>query len=135
STVKGNSAGITGSGCGNGIFNIRTLDVTNSTIAGNLPGLFGKTNGGGLCNHWDGGKATLTNVTITGNSSGAGLGGGIVAYPAQGGLVVLQNTIVAGQVAGADCANTGLSSSGHNIDSDGSCSLTAAGDLPHSSIK
>ena len=67
---------------------------------------------------------TLTNTTINGNSA-VDDGGGIFD---QGGNAILKNTIVSNSPSGGDCSGT-VTSSGHNLDSDGSCGLTGTGDL------
>ncbi|MET7934159.1 right-handed parallel beta-helix repeat-containing protein [Streptomyces sp. NPDC005322] len=128
--------------------------VTNSTIAGNRvtnpgdrPGSLGGYGGGidirGL------GPVEILNSTVIGNRSSDG-GGGINIAPAYLdslprpipdvidlplGRLTLRNSIVAGNTvdgAAADCekAFATIASRGHNIDSDGSCRLTAVGDLP-----
>ncbi|MFF0001081.1 choice-of-anchor Q domain-containing protein [Streptomyces avermitilis] len=144
STVSGNAAGEAG-----GIRFDDSGTVTNSTIAGNRvtdpgdrPGSLGGYGGGidirGL------GTVEILDSTITGNRS-SHHGGGINIAPAYldslpapiPGLVdlplgrlVLRNSIVAGNTA--DCAKAFaiIASRGHNIDGDGSCRLTATGDLP-----
>jgi CSLREA domain-containing protein len=64
------------------------------------------------------GAATLTNVTITRNT-----GSGI----SSGGAVELENSLVAAN-DDSNCNGT-VESLGHNLDDDGSCSLDGAGDL------
>jgi hypothetical protein len=120
STVSGNSAN-----AGGGIYNTGILNMTNSTVSGN-----NAANGGGIDNA-DGGSATLTNSTVSGNSTpGSGSGGGINNQT--GGTLNLFNSIVANQVSGGDCTNSGIiTSNGYNLDSNGSCNLTATGDLPN----
>ncbi|MGV9454864.1 choice-of-anchor Q domain-containing protein [Streptomyces sp. NPDC003635] len=145
STVSRNAAGEAG-----GIRFDDTGTVTNSTIAdnrvvdpGDRPGSLGGYGGGidirGL------GTVQILNSTITGNSSSDG-GGGINIAPAYLdslpgpvdlplGRMTLRNTVVADNTvdgAAADCdkAFATIVSLGHNIDADGSCHLTAAGDLP-----
>ena len=68
---------------------------------------------------------SLTNTTVTGNSSPSG--GGIRR---DGGLTTLTNTTIANNASGGDCSGA-MTSLGHNLDGDGSCSLSvASGDLP-----
>ncbi|WP_406263043.1 hypothetical protein OHT93_00355 [Streptomyces sp. NBC_00191] len=148
STVSGNLAGEAG-----GIRFDDSGTVINSTISdnrvtdpGDRPGSLGGYGGGvdirGL------GTVEFLNSTITGNSSTHG--GGINIAPAYLdslpgpirdildlplGHLILQNSIVAGNTsegASGDCerAFADIASHGHNIDGDGSCHLTAAGDLP-----
>jgi Right handed beta helix region len=115
STISDNTAF-----AGGGLFNNSnsTLTLTNSTISGNTA-----TYGGGLLNE---GTLTLTHSTISGNA--ATYGGGLLnADP-----LTLANSIVA-KNQGGDCDNvTGgsITSQGYNLDSDGSCHLTAPTDLP-----
>ncbi|WP_405810764.1 CSLREA domain-containing protein [Streptomyces sp. NBC_00210] len=149
STVSGNIAGEAG-----GIRFDDSGTVINSTIAdnhvtdpGDRPGSLGGYGGGvdirGL------GTVEFLNSTITGNSSTHG-GGGINIAPAYLdslpapirdildlplGHLTLQNSIVAGNAGegtSGDCekAFADIASHGHNMDGDGSCHLTAAGDLP-----
>jgi len=101
-----------------------TLHLTNDTISGNTA----NDNGGGIYN------ATgifLTNVTLVSNTA-SGNGGGIFndesnAYP--------KNTIIAAnQSVDGNCSSSQFAavvSQGHNLASDNTCSLTAAGDLPN----
>ncbi|WP_128429497.1 choice-of-anchor Q domain-containing protein [Streptomyces cyaneus] len=150
STVSGNAAGEAG-----GIRFDDSGTVTNSTIAdnrvtdpGDRPGSLGGYGGGidirGL------GTVQILNSTITGNRSSDG-GGGINIAPAYLdslptplpdivdlplGHMSLRNSVVAGNTVDgttADCekAFATITSLGRNIDGDGSCRLTAAGDLPH----
>ena len=96
-----------------------TVIVINSTIRGNS---VSGGSGGGVDND---GLLTITNGTITDNSSANG--GGIF----NGGTVDLVNTIVAINKFGDDCSPDGFTSLGHNLDSDGTCSLTDPTDLPN----
>jgi CSLREA domain-containing protein len=149
STVSGNVAGEAG-----GIRFDDTGTVTNSTIAdnrvtnpGNRPGSLAGY-GGGIDIRGTG-PVEILNSTITGNRSSDG-GGGINIAPAYLdslpspipdiidlplGRITLRNSIIAGNTADgapADCkkAFATIASMGHNLDGDGSCRLTAAGDLP-----
>ncbi|MEU9670490.1 choice-of-anchor Q domain-containing protein [Streptomyces bobili] len=150
STISANAAGEAG-----GIRFDDSGTVTNSTIVGNRvtdpgdrPGSLGGYGGGidirGL------GTVEILNSTITGNRS-SHRGGGINIAPAYLdslphpipdivdlplGHLVLRNSIVAGNSTDdgtGDCAKAfaTIASRGHNIDGDGSCRLTAAGDFPH----
>ncbi len=141
STVSGNMAV-----AGGGMHSQGTLTLNGSTISGNTT----TAEGGGIRNQ--GGTATLTNSTISGNAAGADRGGGgIVNFNeatlilesstvsanmagAGGGIfnegsVILKNAIMANNIGG-DCFG-GIISDGHNLDSDGTCGLGAAGDLPN----
>ena len=116
-TVSGNSAT-----AGGGIINDGDgkLEIANSTVSGNTAA----TSGGGIANT---GTTSLANATVSGNS--ATDGSGILNIDA--GLVALKNTIVAANTTGPDCGgDTPINSAGHNLDSDGTCGLAAAGDLP-----
>ncbi len=92
--------------------------MTNSTVSGNTAG----NNAGGIYN---GGELFLVHCTVTQNSSPSG--GGIVN--GVGDVLELQNTIVANNLGGGDFAGDPPISLGFNLDSDGSGSLAAAGDL------
>jgi hypothetical protein len=116
STISGNVAS-----AGGGISNYMgvPMTLTNSTISGN-----NATEGGGIFN---GGSATLKNSTVSLN--GGGQGGGI--WNDSTGTLNLTSSIVATQTSGGDCLNNFsiIHSFGFNLDSDGTCSLTATGDL------
>jgi hypothetical protein len=114
STISGNS-----SGYGGGVLNAGIFNMTNSSVSGNTA-----PDGGGIYNG-NIGTVNLTNSTVSGNS--ATTGGGIANY----GTVNLTNSIVANQASGGDCAGSLATSAGYNLDSDGSCNLTATGDLPN----
>ncbi|MHC4609460.1 MAG: choice-of-anchor Q domain-containing protein [Planctomycetota bacterium] len=116
STITGNAAG-SGGGIFNGGLNVATISIDNSTISGNIG-----SSGGGL-NNGNGASAVISNSTVTDNE-----GGGIVNF----GPLSLKNTIVAiNGFFGSDndCAGDPPSSAGHNLDSDGTCDLTASGDI------
>lgn len=102
---------------GGGVFNSGSARISNSTLSANAAG----TGGGGLQNISS--DVTLDSVTIAQNS-----GGGLRNT---GGFVLVRRSIVATN-SGGDCqqASGSLTSQGSNIDSDDSCSLTAAGDRP-----
>jgi len=116
STIAFNSAAVQGGGIGN--YEGGVLAVVNSTISSNEA-----ASGGGIYNE---SIATLLNSTIVTN--GASNGGNI--YVDSGGTLELANSIVAMNTLGNDCAGI-VSSLGHNIDSDGSCSLLDPDDLPN----
>ena len=99
-----------------------TLTIANSTISGNSAA----SHGGGIEN----GSALptqtqliITNSTIIGNS--AAVGGGVRNL----GTAKLTNTIIANSPSGGDCSGGIITSLGHNLDSDGTCGLGAAGDI------
>ncbi|MFJ7345547.1 choice-of-anchor Q domain-containing protein [Streptomyces sp. NPDC101110] len=149
STVSQNTAGEAG-----GIRFDDTGTVTNSTIAdnrvtnpGDRPGSLAGY-GGGIDIRGTG-AVEILNSTITGNRSSDG-GGGINIAPAYLdslpapipdivdlplGRLTLRNSVIANNTvegAPADCkkAFATITSQGNNLDGDGSCRLTAAGDLP-----
>ena len=103
-------------GLGGGIYNFGTLAISYSTISGNYAG-----NGGGFYNERNNGanggsKATLTDVTISGNSADSG-GGGIDNH----GAVTLTNTTISGNTAhtGGDIENDGAATLDNTIVSNG----------------
>jgi CSLREA domain-containing protein len=104
---------------GGGIWNNGNLSLTNVTISSNYAG---GLRGGGI---WNGKAATLTNVTVTFNQAGQ-FGGGIRNSVL--GTITLKNTIVANSPFGGNCAGT-ITSNGHNLDSDNTCSFAGTGDL------
>lgn len=149
STVSRNVAGEAG-----GIRFDATGTVTNSTIAdnrvtnpGDRPGSLAGY-GGGIDIRGTG-PVEILNSAIVGNRSSDG-GGGINIAPAYLdslpapipdiidlplGRMTLRNSIIAGNTvdgAPADCkkAFATIASQGHNLDGDGTCRLTATGDLP-----
>jgi CSLREA domain-containing protein len=106
------------------------------TLADELSGY-----GGGI-DHRGGNDVAIVSSTITGNHALKG-GGGVnsgqgyapVTEETSLGRVRLRNSIVAQNTSEAGPANCHVAaqvieSTGHNLDSDGSCFLTAAGDLP-----
>lgn len=96
--------------------------------------------GGGI-DHRGGALLEIVNSTIAGNHAlkgGGGIGAGQAYTPVSDqlplGRVTLRNTIVAGNTSDAgplDCRTNQVpfESLGHNLDTDGSCFLTAGGDL------
>jgi predicted outer membrane repeat protein len=115
STVSHNTATY-----GGGLTNFNVMTLTQSTVSGNTA----SGGGGGLVN---GGLLTLTASTISGNTA-AGKGGGLYS----GGPLTLTASLVAQNPDGGDCFIDGpwSRSQGYNLDSDGSCQLTAATDRP-----
>lgn len=145
STVSGNNAGV--DGVGGGIYNNGALTLTNSTVSDNAAGI-----GGGIAND-DGGRASITNSTISGNNantSGYGGGGAIFVGSAvtitnstlsgnrasDGGeiyiaeeAVTLISSIVANSPSGEkNCNGPYATDGGYNLDSDGSCGLSRSTD-------
>jgi len=130
SAITGNTAG----GDGGGLYMFGDGTITNTTVSGNTSEQF--DSGGGI---WVVGNLTLLNVTIADNIAEttpapqvsanafgvpADVGGGIFNADAN---VTVKNTIIANN-EGGDCGGGGVTSDGHNLDSDGSCVLTGTGD-------
>jgi CSLREA domain-containing protein len=131
STVARNSAGFAGGGIFNstGSFSDapNSLTLINSTISTNTAASQTGPDtgrGGGVFNDPNG-VVDSVNSTIVGNS--AKVAGGNL-FNGQNGSLRLTNTIVAASGAGANCVGT-ITSGGHNLASDTSCGLSAAGDL------
>jgi CSLREA domain-containing protein len=117
STFYGNVADIIGGGINNWVYGIVT--ITNSTFTANRSG-----SGGAIYNQTES-SLTIVNSTISGNS--ASEGGGIY----NDGSTSLSNTVIANSFSGGDCFGA-IIDGGHNIDSDGTCSLDPAnGSLPN----
>jgi hypothetical protein len=119
SSVTNSSAG-----AGAGIANAGTLELTNSTVSGNVA----VTQGGGVMTS---GNATITHATITDNSA-TGEGGGVrvIGLP----VVTLTGTILDGNVAGSglDCSGV-VGGGGFNLvgNTAAPCTYTGTGsDLP-----
>lgn len=138
--------------CGGGIMNSGNLTLNRVTLDHNQTSGFV---GGGAILNGSSSAITLTNVTLSTNSSNAvGSAGGalmnegsaiaaltnvsVVSNTApsgggifnNGGTVSLKNTIVAYSASGGNCAGATISSSGYNLSSDTSCSsFSATGDL------
>ncbi|WP_203715858.1 choice-of-anchor Q domain-containing protein [Asanoa siamensis] len=108
---------------GGGVYNASdaTALIENTTISGNVA----QTSGGGLYSDADAGLRVV-NATITLNLSpyGAGVGhepGGSVNFPVEPSTSVLfRNTLVAGNLVGAECSFA-VGSEGGNLDSGDSC--------------
>ena len=94
------------------------LNLTNVTISGNTAsGSAAMTTSGHA-------TSVLTNVTIAANSSGDS-GYALANYA----TTTLENTIIDDETRSC-VAGEPITSSGHNIDSDGTCQLTGTGDMP-----
>ena len=118
STIYANEAGWSGGGIQNNLASSITL--SNATISGNIA----KVDGGGVYNV-GGGAITMTNTTI--NANRAEFNGGSI-FNVDGTASII-NTIVTNNDRGNDCFGV-LTSNGHNISSDGTCTaLTATGDM------
>lgn len=117
------------SGSGGGIYNNveaitgpNKLTITNSTISGNSAAGVG----GGL-RSMDSAVTELSNVTFRNNSSIVQSGQSISILA---GTMTVKNTILAISGSGTNCGGGGvITSQGYNLASDGSCQLTATGDL------
>ena len=146
STLSGNLAGSTGGAIDN---NRGVLDITESTLDHNQSDYGGAVynqdssalsnvtvsansaviSGGGLLNIGSSHTLTATNVTVADNTSplGGDIHNGSVDGLGEPGLVSLSNTLIVRSVIGGDCSGP-ITSLGHNLDSDGSCGLSAVGD-------
>jgi hypothetical protein len=96
------------------------LTLINSTISGNTA----QRNGGALIAQV--GYVNIVNSTLAGNTAGGAGGIEVVGTP-----VTLKNTIVANNAVTncRDFLGGNVMSAGHNLQSDGSCSLTQPTDL------
>jgi hypothetical protein len=129
STIEGNTAG----NVGGGIRSLGNITLTNSTLSGNTSTAWY----GGAAFHTDG-VMQLVNSTVTNNvSNPSGPAALFVGtFTSAGATLRLTNTIVANNTsAGCFAGFFGsgavvLASGGHNVASDGSCNLAAAGDRP-----
>jgi len=115
STVRGNTAP---SGAGIHLEAGTTGTITASTVSGN-------TAGGGITSK---GTLTVAGSTIANNAGAPGV-------QAASGVTTLRGSIIASPVSPAtNCSAPAgggtITSGGHNLASDGSCSLSAAGDKP-----
>ena len=109
------------------MFSFGSLAVANSTFSGNstLPGQgggFERAQNESLGAIFALGPAALDSVTVTGSSA--------VGIYNSGGRVTLTNSLVGLQSSGADCGGSPITSADFNLDSDGSCDLTAPNDQP-----
>jgi len=135
-TISGNEiTGATGAGSG-----IAASDgnwaVTNSTISGNTETAGTQVDGGGAFISNAAGGTSLTSTwifdTIAGNAAGSTSQGG--NFNVQGGALNLQESIVAGGVAGGSASNCfvsggSLNSLGYNLIDDTSCGTPATSDI------
>jgi CSLREA domain-containing protein len=108
---------------GGGVFNDGALNLTNVTIAENRA-----ASGSGIYNVENIQSLNLTNTTIVSNSNSSGSSGSGIFNA--GTALTPKNTLIAHNGTLGNCAGSGsISSAGHNLTSDGTCSFTAAGDL------
>ncbi|MDX1416920.1 MAG: right-handed parallel beta-helix repeat-containing protein [Candidatus Promineifilaceae bacterium] len=115
STISSNSAYF-----GGGVGNYQgTITIDNSTISGNSA-----NDGGGISNGF--GTVIVTNSTINGNMA-TDFGSSIT----NAGSLTLRNTMVANGQGAINCSGEAITSQGYNLDSDNTCNLIAAGDLPN----
>ncbi|MEM9387460.1 MAG: choice-of-anchor Q domain-containing protein [Pseudomonadota bacterium] len=108
-----------------GDFGPTTVSISSSTISANQAGI----SGGGI---HVGINAMLTARSSTIANNFAPNGGAGIANDGELSSIRLSNTIVAGNAPAPDCfaSNLAIESAGANLDSDDSCNLTAANDLP-----
>jgi hypothetical protein len=129
SAFSGNSATGGFSGYGGGTCNAGTgtMTIVNCTFSGNdaVGGTEGK--GGGIYNQ--GGTTVMTYTTVVSNTA-SDTGGGIHVTS---GAVFVKNTLVAYNdstgTTDDNCGGSALTSTGHNLDSDDTCGLTATTDI------
>jgi len=128
STLSGNTAG----NVGGGIRSLGNVTITNTTLSGNTSVAWY----GGAAFHTDG-ILELLNSTVTSNVSPPSAPAALFVgtFTAAGATLRMTNTIVAGNTSGCFAGFFGsgpvvLASDGHNVASDGTCNLTAAGDQP-----
>lgn len=141
STVSGNSAGTVGGGVySRGRLTIRDTTISENSAAGSggglrlsgtTVGLINATISSNSASNRGGGidsNATLTVVhsTVTGNR--ANNGGGIYGSGSSISAIEIQSSIVANQVAGANCSGSNIASGGYNIENGTSCAFTMIGD-------
>jgi predicted outer membrane repeat protein len=122
STFSGNSATDDGGAIGNTILPAASITIITSTFSGNSAGDVG----GAIYNAV--GTIQMSSSTFAQNS--AGTSGGAIYN--QTGAVLLVNTILADSPSGGNCSSgTPLASSGHNLNTDGSCTGWVGTDLPN----
>jgi beta-glucanase (GH16 family) len=131
STVSGNSA----SDVGGGMRSLGTTDIVTSTVSGNSALGW---HGGAL--FATDGDVTVTDSTVTGNTSPDGTAGGMLvatfgdssAHLTVRGSVVVDNSGTECGVVDNGGGTVLLSSGGHNVTSDGTCGAAASGDVTES---
>jgi len=106
STISSNRADANGGG----ILNAGTLNVTNSTLSGNSAEYYG----GGIYN--SDGTLNVTNSTLSGNRAISFDGGGISILA---GTATVKNTIIANSTSGGNCE--GMIVGSNSLADDGSC--------------
>ena len=118
-TLNGNSASGSQGGAFRTIGTNAKVHMQNVTMAGNTSHLDGAA---GLIDN--GSQVRLNHCTIANNAAGTGYVSGLASSAA----VTLTNTIILGTGSNPTCAGV-ITSGGHNLGSDNSCNLVAAGDL------
>jgi len=100
-----------------------TFGITNSTLAGNT------ASGSGQAIGSDGfSSISVSSVTIDGRGGGSGPQLSTTGTGTTPIFLTLKDTIVNGG-AGTDCGGPSISSTGHNLLSDGSCKFSSSGDM------
>jgi hypothetical protein len=128
STIEGNTAG----NVGGAVRSLGNVTVSNSTLSGNHSLAWY----GGAIFHTDG-TLQIAHSTIAGNTA-PDFGSAAIfvgTFTPAGATLRLNSSIVSGNTGGCFAGFFGsgpvvLASDGHNVASDGSCNLTAAGDQP-----
>lgn len=98
-----------------GIYSVRPATITFSTISANSAVVD---------------ASTRADLQIVGEAAV----GGVTEMDALDSDITFDNSIVAAQAAGADCAIGSNSSAGYNMDSDGSCAFYSSGDLSNANV-
>jgi CSLREA domain-containing protein len=121
SVMYGNQAGV-----GGAVFNLKLVQIVNSTLSGNDATASGIDEGGGALFIDIGGSAFLTHTTIASNT--AGYAGGINVYS---GTAVLRGSLMAhnGTTNCAVGSGSVLVSNGYNLDDANTCGLGSSGDI------
>jgi CSLREA domain-containing protein len=127
---------------GNSLRTQRPEEIQDKPVGVVIPAVDEISGYGGGIDHRGGADLTIVNSTITGNRAvkgGGGIGAGQAYSPVSEDLPLgrlrLTNTIIAGNssaAGGQNCRTNEVKfeSQGHNIDTDGSCFLTAKTDRP-----
>lgn len=110
---------------GGAIYTIAHVTLQDITVSGNIA----TDGGGGLANEGNPDDVVkVINSTFSHNQ--ASRGANIINYNGRGnGKIRLSNTLIANPQQSTNCLGSEIISTGYNLDSDNSCSLTATGDL------
>lgn len=100
-----------------------TFGIANSTLAGNTASGSGQAIGSD-----DFSRISVSSVTIDGRGGGSGPQLSTTGTGGKTPVLTLKDTILNGG-AGTDCGGPSISSTGHNLLSDGSCKFSSSGDM------